>query len=69
MSQPARRAATYQDVLEAPEHLVAELIDDELYTSPRPAPAHATAVLDLRRIKLHIVVETHKVTIASVPGA
>lgn len=43
MSQPARRAATYRDVLEAPEHLVAELIDGELYTSPRPAPAHATA--------------------------
>lgn len=43
MSQPARRAATYRDVLEAPEHLVAELIDGELYTSPRPAPPHATA--------------------------
>jgi len=43
MSQPARRAATYRDVLEAPEHLVAELIEGELYTSPRPAPAHATA--------------------------
>jgi Uma2 family endonuclease len=43
MSQPVRRPATYQDVLDAPEHLVAELISGELYTHPRPAPPHATA--------------------------
>lgn len=42
MSQPARRPATYQDVLGAPEHLIAELIHGELYTHPRPAPPHAT---------------------------
>ena len=35
--------ATYQDVLDAPEHLVAELIGGALYTHPRPAPRHATA--------------------------
>lgn len=35
--------ATYQDVLDAPEYLVAELIDGTLYTNPRPAPRHATA--------------------------
>ena len=35
--------ATYQDVLEAPEHQVAEVIDGTLYTHPRPAPRHATA--------------------------
>ena len=39
---PARRA-TYQDVLDAPEHLVAELIGGTLYTHPRPAPRHARA--------------------------
>ena len=39
----ARRRATYQDVVEAPEHLVAELIDGELITSPRPASPHALA--------------------------
>jgi Uma2 family endonuclease len=33
--------ATYQDVLDAPEHLVAELIEGVLYTSPRPASPHA----------------------------
>lgn len=43
MSQPARRPASYQDVLDAPEHLVAELIAGELYTHPRPAPSHAAA--------------------------
>ena len=35
--------ATYQDVLDAPAHLVAEIIDGTLHTHPRPAPRHATA--------------------------
>jgi len=35
--------ATYQDVLDAPEHQVAEIIGGTLYTHPRPAPAHAVA--------------------------
>ena len=39
--QPPR--ATYQDVLGAPAHRVAEIIDGTLYTHPRPAPAHAVA--------------------------
>ncbi len=43
MSQPAPRPATYQDVLDAPEHVVAELIGGQLYTQPRPAPPHAAA--------------------------
>ena len=37
------RRATYQDVLDASVHLVAEIIDGTLYTHPRPAPRHATA--------------------------
>jgi Uma2 family endonuclease len=36
-----RRPATYQDVLDAPEHMVAELIRGALYLQPRPAPRHA----------------------------
>ena len=40
---PARRRATYEDVLNAPEHVVAEIIDGELYASPRPAAPHAVA--------------------------
>ena len=35
--------ATYQDVLDAPAHRVAEIIDGTLHTHPRPAPAHALA--------------------------
>src|SRR3989442_11292342 len=38
-----RRRATYADLLEVPEHLVAEIIDGELITSPRPALPHALA--------------------------
>ena len=33
--------ATYKDILAAPEHKVAELIDGELFLSPRPSGAHA----------------------------
>ena len=40
--KPLRRA-TYQDVLDAPAHRVAEVIDGALYTHPRPAAPHARA--------------------------
>jgi Uma2 family endonuclease len=39
-----RREATYQDVLDAPEHKVAEIINGELYLSPRPAGPHSRAM-------------------------
>jgi Uma2 family endonuclease len=39
-----RREATYQDVLDAPEHVVAEIVDGELYVSPRPAMPHARSI-------------------------
>ncbi|HVW29712.1 MAG TPA: Uma2 family endonuclease [Polyangiaceae bacterium] len=42
MAAPAR-PATYQDVLDAPEHRVAEVIDGELYLQPRPRKPHAAA--------------------------
>ena len=35
--------ATYQDVLDAPPHRVAEIVDGVLHTSPRPALPHALA--------------------------
>jgi len=41
--QPARKGATYADLIEVPEPLVAEIIDGDLYTSPRPASPHAVA--------------------------
>jgi len=39
--------ATYEDLLQAPETMVAELIDGELYTWPRPSGSHTkvTSVL------------------------
>ncbi len=35
------KRATYEDVLNAPEHKVAEILDGELVLSPRSAPRHA----------------------------
>ncbi len=35
--------ATYQDVLDAPPHMVAELVDGTLYTHPRPKVSHVIA--------------------------
>jgi Uma2 family endonuclease len=40
-SQRSRQPATYEDLLEVPDHLVAEILDGELHVSPRPAPRHA----------------------------
>ncbi len=40
MSQ-ARKVATYEDLLQVPDHLVAEIVNGELHTSPRPASPHA----------------------------
>ena len=39
----SRRRATYRDVLEAPPHMVAEVVAGGLHTHPRPAPRHAYA--------------------------
>src|SRR4029453_5733125 len=39
----ASRRATYDDLLAVPDHLVAEILDGELFTSPRPALRHAAA--------------------------
>jgi Uma2 family endonuclease len=40
---PARRRATYDDLLRVPDRLVAEIVDGELYATPRPASPHARA--------------------------
>ena len=37
------RVATYEDLMELPEHLVGELIDGELFASPRPSGRHERA--------------------------
>jgi Uma2 family endonuclease len=41
MASEAPRKATYEDVLNAPEHMVAEVIAGVLYTQPRPRMGHA----------------------------
>jgi len=43
MPSTAERLATYEDRLQAPEHLVAEILNGRLVTHPRPAPRHALA--------------------------
>ncbi len=43
MSSEAKKFATYDDLLNLPEHLVGEIIAGELITSPRPGPRHARA--------------------------
>lgn len=43
MASPVKRAATYADILASPDNVVAEIIDGDLYTSPRPASRHALA--------------------------
>lgn len=41
------REATYQDVLDAPDNVVAEIVDGELFLSPRPRTPHAIAMTAL----------------------
>lgn len=43
MAQASPRRATYDDVLNSPEHVVAEVIDGVLHQSPRPAMPHLAA--------------------------
>ena len=42
-TEKASTSATYQDVLDAPPHMVAEIVDGRLYTQPRPASLHTKA--------------------------
>ena len=41
MADPAEREATYEDLMQVPPHLVAEILYGRLHTYPRPAPKHA----------------------------
>jgi Uma2 family endonuclease len=43
MGDPARRRATYADLIALPDHVVGEIVDGELIASPRPASRHARA--------------------------
>jgi Uma2 family endonuclease len=43
MAARLREHATYEDLVNVPENMVAELIEGELYASPRPAGPHTRA--------------------------
>ncbi len=47
MTNLASRAATYQDLLQVPNHFIAEIINGELHTQPRPAAKHALSASTL----------------------
>lgn len=47
MTDVMHQPATYADLLKVPEHLVAEIVEGELFTSPRPAFRHAAAMIGL----------------------
>jgi Uma2 family endonuclease len=41
--EPARKRATYQDVLDAPPNMVAQVVEGEFHLQARPAARHAVA--------------------------
>jgi len=43
MADPAKRRASYGDLLAVPRHLVAEIVAGKLVTHPRPAAPHTRA--------------------------
>lgn len=46
---PTKSDASYADLLQVPEHLIAEILNGELHTQPRPAVRHARAASMLDR--------------------
>src|SRR5579883_556917 len=44
MADPAKRRATYDDLLAVPPRFVAEIVDGILYANPRPAAPHARSM-------------------------
>jgi Uma2 family endonuclease len=47
MAEPAPRRTTYADLEAVPETMVAEIIDGNLETHPRPRPPHVTIAAEL----------------------
>ena len=44
MAKVLTRPTTYEDLLKVPDHLVAEIVEGELHTSPRPSGPHERAM-------------------------
>jgi Uma2 family endonuclease len=49
MAKVLTHPATYEDLLQVPDHLVAEIVEGELHTSPRPSGPHARAMTAIDR--------------------
>ena len=47
MADPARRDATYEDLLNLPSNTIGQLVFGTLHAHPRPAPKHARAATTL----------------------
>ena len=47
MASPARKPATYEDLLKLPDDKIGEIVDGDLYASPRPAGRHASCAFTL----------------------
>jgi Uma2 family endonuclease len=47
MTNAARKRATYQDVIDSPDHMIAEIVDGELYQTTRPGVPHTVAASKL----------------------
>jgi Uma2 family endonuclease len=43
MASPVRKPATYEDLLKLPDDKIGEIVDGDLYASPRPAVPHVVA--------------------------
>ncbi len=41
----SKKPPTYEDILALPEGITGEILDGQLYTSPRPAPPHQRAMI------------------------
>ena len=47
MAEPAGRMATYEDLHGIPENTTGEILDGELFVTPRPSPGHSNAASSL----------------------
>jgi Uma2 family endonuclease len=46
----SRKRATYQDVIDSPDHMIAEIVDGELYQTNRPGGPHTLAATHMVRL-------------------
>ena len=45
--ETALKQASYQDIIDLPDNVVGEILDGQLYASPRPGPKHSVATSSL----------------------